>query len=68
MVVFVNHNDTVALISCDTGWQVELSVSCPLRSELGLESSVSEKNLDAIVATIRDDNFVVFVDADAPRS
>lgn len=68
MVVFVNHYDAVVFISGNPSWQVKLAVSGSLRTKLGLECSVNVEHLDAVVATVSNNYFVVLVDTHSPWS
>lgn len=66
MVVFVHHNDSVVCITCHSGRQVELTIASSFDAKLELESTVREKYLNSVVATVSDDDFIVLVDANAP--
>lgn len=65
MIVFVNHNDPIVLVGSDSGWKVKLPVAGSFHAKLELECTVGEKDLNPIIATVGDDDFVVFVDANA---
>jgi hypothetical protein len=88
MVVLIDDNDAIILITCNAGWQIcvsiqkiflekflntfilltELAVSRSLSTKLELESSVTKENLNSVVSSVGNDDFIVFRYTTTPRA
>lgn len=66
MVVFIHNNNSVIMVGGNPSRKIKLAVSSTLDSKFELECSIGKKNLNSVVATIGYNDFIAFVNTNAP--